>query len=439
MRKRALIAGAGGRDFHNFLTYFKNNSYYEVVCFTAAQIPGIEKRKFPKELTGKLYKHDIPIYSEEKLPELIKKFKIDEVVLSYSDLSHLEVMHKASIVLAAGANFKLLGPNDTMIKSNKKVISICAVRTGAGKSQTTRAIAELLKGKGKRVVAVRHPMPYNANLMKQVVERFKTFNDLEKYEATIEEREEYVPWIERNIPIYAGIDYEKILRQAEKEAEIIMWDGGNNDLNFFQSDLHIVITDPHRAGHEISYYPGFVNFLRAEVIIINKVDSASKENIKIVEDNIKKYNPKAIVIKARSEIFADNPGLIKGKKVLLIEDGPTITHGGMKFGAATVAAKKYGAKEIINVKKYAVGTIKETFEKYPHLEKELPAMGYSEKQIKDLQETINRADCDVIINGSPSNLKRILKVNKPVINITYELDFNSVKELKKILKNKRFI
>ncbi len=439
MKKRVIILGAAGRDYHNFLTYFKDNSLYEVVCFTAAQIPGIEKRKFPKKLAGKLYKQDIPIYSEEKLPELIKKYKIDEVVLSYSDLSHLEVMEKASIVLANGANFRLLGPNDTMLKSTKPVISVCAVRTGAGKSQTTRAVAEILRNNKLKVVGARHPMPYNSNLMKQVSERFGSYNDLKKFETTIEEREEYEPWIKRNIPIYAGVDYEKILRQAEKEADIILWDGGNNDFSFFKPDLQIVVADPHRAGHEISYYPGFVNFLMADVIIINKVDSASKENIKIVEDNIKRYNPKAIVIKAKSEVSADNPELIKGKRVLLVEDGPTITHGGMTFGAATVAAKKYGAKKIINAKKYAVGTIKETFEKYKHLEKELPAMGYSEKQIKDLQDTINRADCDVVIDGSPVNLKRLIKANKPIVNINYELNKNCVETLKKILIKYKFI
>lgn len=438
-KKRVIIIGAGGRDFHNFLTYFKDNSLYEVICFTAAQIPGIEKRTFPKELAGRLYKKDIPIYPEEKLSELIKKFKIDEAVLSYSDLNHLDVMNKASIVLASGANFKLLGPNDTMLKSNKPVISVCAVRTGAGKSQTSRAIGEILRKHGKKVVACRHPMPYNSDLMKQVVERFSSFEDLKKYETTIEEREEYYPWIRKGIPIYAGVDYKRILRQAEKESQIIVWDSGNNDISFFKSNLYIVVADPHRPGHEISYYPGFVNFLMADVIIINKVDSAPKEGIKIVEDNIKKYNPKAIVIKARSEVKADNPGLIKGKRVLLIEDGPTITHGGMKFGAATVAAKKYGAKEIVNAKKYAVGSIKETYEKYPHLEKELPAMGYSDKQIKELQETINGADCDVVIDGSPANLKNILKVNKPIINIGYELGEDAVNELEILLKKYKFI
>lgn len=421
------------------MVYFKDNSNYDVVCFTAAQIPGIEKRKFPKELAGKLYKNDIPIYSEVKLPELIKKFKIDEVVLSYSDLSEHEVMTKASTVLANGASFRLLGTNDTMLKSTKTVISVCAVRTGAGKSQTSRAIGDILTKNNKRVVAQRHPMPYNSDLMKQVIERFATFADLDKYETTIEEREEYVPWIKKGIPIYAGIDYKKILKEAEKEAEIIIFDGGNNDFSFIKPDLQIVVTDPHRAGHEITYYPGFVNFLMADIIIINKVDSASEENIKIVENNIKKYNQKAIVIKAKSEINADNSELIRNKKVILIEDGPTITHGGMKFGAATVAAKKYGAKEIINAKKYAVGSIRETYEKYPHLEKELPAMGYSQKQIYELQETINRSNCDVVIDGSPANLKKLLIVNKPIVNINYELDKTSINKLENILKKKGFI
>ena len=348
-------------------------------------------------------------------------------------------MEKASIVLANGASFRLLGPNDTMLKSKKRVISVCAVRTGAGKSQTSRAIGLILRKHNKKIGIARHPMPYNSDLMKQVVERFASFDDLKKYETTIEEIEEYEPWIKILIPVYAGVDYEKILRQMEKEADIIEWDGGNNDLEFFKPDLKIVVADPHRAGHEITYYPGFVNLLMADVIIINKIDSASKENIKIVENNIKKYNQKAIIIKAKSEISADKPELIKNKRVLLIADGPTITHGGMKFGAATLAAKKYGAKEIVNAKKYAVGSIKETFEKYKHLEKELPAMGYSKEQIKDLQDTINRADCDVVIDGSPVNLKNILKVNKPIININYELDNESVKKLEIILKKKGFI
>jgi len=425
--------GAGGRDFHNFLVYFKDNPTYEFVCFTAAQIPGIEKRKFPKELAGRLYKNDIPIYPEEKLSELIKKYKIDEVVLAYSDLSEHDVITKASIPLASGASFRLLGPNDTMLKSKKPVISICAVRTGAGKSQTSRRVADIVKSLGLKIVMVRHPMPYGV-LKKQVVERFSSYKDLEKYKTTIEEREEYEPWIKKGITIYAGVDYEKILRQAEKEADVIGWDGGNNDFSFFRPDLQIVVADPHRPGHEISYYPGFVNFLMADVIIINKIDSASEENIEIVENNIKKYNPKAIVIKARSEISADKPELIKNKKALLVEDGPSITHGGMKFGAATVAAKKYGAKEIINAKKYAVGSIKETFEKYPHLEKELPAMGYSKRQIKDLQDTINKADCDVVIDGSPANLKKILKVNKPIVDISYELDEIDKNKLYNIIK-----
>ncbi len=432
--KNILIAGAAGRDYHNFLVYFRNNPNYKVVCFTAAQIPDIEKRKFPKELTDKLYKKDIPIFPELKLAELIKKYKIDEVVLSYSDLSHEEVMHKASIVLAAGASFRLLGPNDTMLKSNKPIISICAVRTGAGKSQTSRKVADILRYLNIKVVACRHPMPYGF-LEKQIVQRFSNYKDLDKYETTIEEREEYEPWIKRKIPIYAGVDYEKILRQAEKEADIIIWDGGNNDFPFFKSDLQIVVVDPHRAGHELSYYPGETNFRMADVIIINKIDSAPKQNIKIIEDNIKKINPKAIVIKARSKIIVDNPKFIKGKRVLLVEDGPTITHGGMKFGAATVAAKLYKAKEIINAKKYAVGSIKETYEKYKHLEKELPAMGYSKQQIKDLQETINKADCDIILDGSPVNLSRLIKINKPIVNVNYELEEVSKPNLNDVIKN----
>ena len=400
--------------------YFKDNPAFNVIAFTAAQIPGIEKRKFPKQLAGKLYKKDIPIYSEKDLPNLIKKYKIDYCFLSYSDLSHQDVMEKASLVLANGSNFALLGTKSTQLKSTKPLISITAVRTGCGKSQTSRKVADILQKLNKKIVAIRHPMPYG-NLLKQRCQRFATYADLKKYDATIEEREEYEPWIKKKIPIYAGVDYKEIISKAEKEAEIIIWDGGNNDFSFYESKLNIVVVDPHRPGHELIYYPGFVNFLLADVIIINKVDTAKKENIAIIEKNIKKYNPKAVAIKAESPLIVDKPQLIKGKKVLLVEDGPTLTHGGMKFGAASVAAKNYKAKTIIDAEKFAVGSIKETYKKYPHLKKVLPAMGYGKKQIQELQQTINKADCDVVIDGSPVNLSKLIKINKPIVNVEYYL------------------
>ncbi len=430
------IIGAGGRDFHNFLTKYKNNPQYDVKFFTAAQIPGIEKRKFPKELAGELYSRDIPIFPEEQLPKLIEKYGIDEAILSYSDLKHEDVMHKASIVNAKGANFVLLGGRDTMIKSTKPVISICAVRTGSGKSQTSRKIAEILKAKGKKVIAIRHPMPYG-DLLKQRCQRFEKYDDLQRYECTIEEREEYEPWIKLGIPIYAGVDYEQIIREAEKEAEIIIWDGGNNDTSFYFSDLQIVVADPHRVGHELTYYPGETNFRMADVIVINKIDTAPVENVKKLEANIKSVNPKAIVIKAESEIIVSNEELIIGKNVLVVEDGPTLTHGGMKFGAGYVAAKNYGAK-IVSPKPYAVGSIKDTYKKYPHVEDVLPAMGYSKNQIKELEKTINRIKCDVVIDGSPVNLAKLIKSNKPIVNVDYVLKEKGL-DLETVLKKFRFI
>ena len=434
MKKRVIILGASGRDFHNFLQYYKNNQNYEVVAFTQTQIPGISKRKFPKELAGKFYKNDIPFYPEDNLPELIKKLKVDEVVFSYSDVSHEHVMHLASIVIANGANFILLGPKSTMIKSNKPVISVCAVRTGAGKSQTARKIGLILKNLRYKVVAIRHPMPYG-NLIKQKIQRFANYYDLKKHNVTIEEREEYEPWINNNIVVYAGVDYKEILERAEKEADVIVWDGGNNDLPFYYPSLHIVVLDPHRAGHELLYHPGESNFRMADVFVINKINTALKKNISIVLKNIKKINPKAKIIFAKSKIIVDNPRLIKDKRVLVIEDGPTLTHGGMTYGAGTVAAKKYKAKSIINAEKYAVKSIKKTYTEYRHLKKILPAMGYGKKQIQDLQETINKAKCDIIIDGSPVNLQRLIKINKPIVNVTYELSEIGKLNLVKILKD----
>src|SRR3989344_1190092 len=433
-KKRVLIMGASGRDFHVFLQYFKDNKYYEVVAFTQNQIPGIEKRSFPKKLAGRLYKRNIPFYPESQLTYLIKKLKVDKVVFAYSDVSHEYVMHKASECLAAGADFYLLGPSSTMITNNIPIIAVCAVRTGAGKSQTSRKIGIILREKGYKVVAIRHPMPYG-NLIKQEVQRFSSYEDLKKADVTIEEREEYEPWIKLGIPIYAGVDYKKIIKKAEKEAEVIIWDAGNNDLSFYKPDLHIVVVDPHRAGHELLYHPGEANFRMADVIVVNKIDTAPKEGIKIVLENIKKYNPRAKVIMAKSKIIVNKTDMIKNKKVLVVEDGPTLTHGEMQYGAGTVAAERYKAKIIVDAGKYAVGSIREVYKKYPRLKKILPAMGYSHKQMKDLENTINRAKCDLVIDGSPFNLSKLLKINKPIVNVDYELDEVGKLNLKKLFKN----
>ena len=428
-----IIAGAAGRDLHNFLTYFKNNKDFHVICFTATQIPGIEKRTFPKKLAGKLYRKNIPIYPESQLSKLIKKHNIDYVFLSYSDLSNQSVMEFASKVLASGANFALLGPKDTYIKSKKPVIAVTAVRTGSGKSQTSRAVAQILRKKGKKVVAIRHAMPYGKDLTKQTCQRFASEKDFKKQKTTIEEEEEYQPWIDNGFVVYAGFDYKEIVKQAEKEADILIFDGGNNDIPMIQPDLHITVADPHRAGHEITYYPGFLNFLLSDIIIINKVDSAKKSDIELVKKHAKQYNPKAKIILARSDIMVDKPKLIKNKFVVVVGDGPTLTHGGMKFSAGTIAAERYGGK-IIDPRKYAIGSIKDTFKKYPHLKQELPAMGYSKKQIQDLQNTINKIKCDLVIDGTPANLKRIIKVNKPIIEVNYELGKGAVRQLSQVLK-----
>ena len=435
-KKRVIIMGAAGRDFHNFNVYFRGNDEYEVVAFTATQIPGIEGRTYPPELAGPNYPNGIPIYPEEELPSLIKKFNVDEVVFAYSDVSHEYVMHKASIALAAGADFRLMGPSTTMLKAKVPVVSVCAVRTGSGKSQTSRKVAKILRSNGYRVVVIRHPMPYG-DLRKQVCQRFATFEDLDKYECTIEEREEYEPHIRNGVIVYAGVDYEKILREAEKEADVIVWDGGNNDLPFYKPDLHIVVADPHRPGHELKYHPGEANLRMANVVVINKVDTAEPENIEKVENNVKKANPNAIIVKAASPMKVDNPELIKGKRALVIEDGPTLTHGEMPYGIATIAAKKLGASEIVDPRPYAVGSIVEAYKKYKHLGAILPALGYGEHQIRELEETINATPCDVVVVGTPIDLRRIVKINKPAVYVRYELQEVGSPNLEEIL-NKHF-
>jgi len=431
-RIKILILGAAGRDFFNFNQVYRDNPDYQIVAFTATQIPGISGRVYPKELAGSLYPNGIPIYPEEKLPELIKKFNVDQVVFAYSDVSNQYVMDKASIALANGADFVLLGPNSTMLKSSKPVISVTAVRTGSGKSQVTRKIAKILKKRGKSVIVIRHPMPYG-DLKKQIVQRFASHEDLDWYNATIEEREEYEPHINNGIVVYAGVDYEKILRRAEKEASIIIWDGGNNDVSFIKSDLYIVVVDPHRAGHELTYHPGETNLRMADVVIVNKIDSAKKPDIHQVIENAKSVNPKAKVILAKSTVTVDKPELIKGKSVLVVEDGPTLTHGGMPYGAGTVAARKYNCK-IVDARKYAVGSIKDIYKKYEHLTRELPAMGYSKKQIKELEKTINSAKCDAVIDATPVTLPRLMKINKPVVQVNYELEEVGKLNLEKVLK-----
>jgi predicted GTPase len=426
--------GAAGRDFHNFNVLYRNNKDVEVVAFTATQIPEIEGRVYPCALAGSLYPKGIPIHPEEELLELIKKHKIDEVVFSYSDVSYDYVMDKASYVMATGARFAFEGGLPTMIKSKKPVVAVCAVRTGCGKSQTTRRVAEALLAMGFKVVAIRHPMPYG-DLAKQACQRFASYSDLDKHKCTIEEREEYEPHIDRGIIVYAGVDYEMIVRQAEKEADIILWDGGNNDMPFYQPDIHITVVDPHRPGHEISYYPGQNNLLMADVIVINKIDTASPENINEVRDNIQYYNPDAIVVDGASPIGVEDPSLIRGKKVLVIEDGPTTTHGEMKYGAGMMAALKYGAGEIIDPRPFTVGTMTQTFEKYPNIGALLPAMGYFGKQLIDMEKTIDRVECESVIIATPIDLRRIIKIKKPSVRVFYDLQEIGKPDLAEILAN----
>ncbi len=419
-KDRVIIMGAAGRDFHNFNTVFRDNPNYNVVAFTATQIPNIDGRTYPPELAGKLYPHGIPIYAESELTRLIKEFDIDQVVFSYSDVPYDYVMHKSAAVMAAGADFRLLGRDETMLKSSKPVISICAVRTGCGKSQTTRAVSDILKKMGKKVAAVRHPMPYG-NLVAQAVQRFAELDDMDEYECTIEEREEYEPHIVNGTIVYAGVDYEKILRRAEAEVDVVLWDGGNNDLPFFKPDLHIVVVDPHRPGHELSYFPGEANLRMADVVVVNKMGTATPEGIETVLKNVAELVPHATIIKANSPVSVADPATINGKRVLVVEDGPTLTHGGMAYGAGVVAAQKFGAAELVDPRPYAVGSIKATFEKYTTTGTVLPAMGYGEAQMKELEETINATDCDMVVIATPINLGRLLKLEKPNVRVTYDL------------------
>ena len=432
-RKRVLIMGAAGRDFHNFNTVYRHNPDYDVVAFTATQIPNIDDRTYPPELSGDLYPDGIPIHDEAELTNLIKELNVDDVVFSYSDVPHEYVMHKASEVIKFGANFVLLGGEPTMIKSNKPVVAIGAVRTGCGKSQTTRRVAEVLASAGKKVVAIRHPMPYG-DLAKQKVQRFATLEDLELHDCTIEEMEEYEPHIVRGSVVYAGVDYKAILDKAEEEADVILWDGGNNDLPFYKPDLFIVVADPHRAGHEMSYFPGESNLRMADVVVINKMDSARQEDVAKLKKNIDAVNPGATVIEANSPVSVDDSEIISGKRCLVIEDGPTLTHGEMKFGAGTVAAEKFGAVEIIDPRPWIEGTIADTFEKYPAIGKVLPAMGYGGQQVKDLEATINAVDCDVVVIGTPIDLRRIISIDKPSVRVTYDLAEIGSPDLADVLK-----
>ena len=436
--RRVLIMGAAGRDFHNFNVIFRDDPSVQVVAFTATQIPGIETRKYPASLAGPRYPDGIPIFPEEDLVKLIPKLAVETCVFSYSDVDYGHIGHLVALANAHGSDFLLLGAQRTMLQANVPVIAICAVRTGSGKSQTTRRVAGILRAHGKKVVVVRHPMPYG-DLASQAVERFATYADLDRYETTIEEREEYEPHIDKGTVVYAGVDYEKILRQAEGEAEVLLWDGGNNDTPFFQPNLHIVVADPLRAGHELAYYPGETNLRMADVVIINKVDSATPESVETVKQNTRNVNPDAVIVEAASPITTDEAALIRGKTVPAIEDGPTLTHGGMEYGAAYLAAQRFGASEIVSAVGHAVGSIKETYKKYPNSRKVLPAMGYGPKQIKELLETIDATPCDVVVSGTPIDLSRVLKTKKPVVHVRYELDEIGHPNLEDVLRDWDFI
>ncbi len=431
-RKKIIIIGAAGRDFHNFNTLYRGNKDVEVVAFTATQIPDIHGRKYPASLAGKLYPKGIPIHDESELISLITKHSVEEAVFSYSDVPYQRVMELGAYVMSAGARFAMEGAAPTMIKSTKPVVSVCAVRTGCGKSQTTRRVAEVLQELGKKVVAIRHPMPYG-DLAKQACQRFAKLSDLDKHKCTIEEREEYEPHIVRGITVYAGVDYEMIVREAEKEADVILWDGGNNDMSFYQPDLQITVVDPHRPGHELTYYPGQHNLLLADVIVINKIDSADPEGVAEVRRNVAAYNPEAIVVDAASPLEVAHPELIRGKKVLVVEDGPTLTHGEMAYGAGVVAAEKYGAAELVDPRPYTVKSITATFEKYPEIGTLLPAMGYGDKQVRDLETTINRTKCDTVVVATPIDLTRLIKIKKPSVRVSYSLQEIGTPDFKSVL------
>ncbi len=432
MIENVLIMGAAGRDFHNFNVYFRDNRRYNVVCFTATQIPDIDGRQYPRELAGELYPRGIPIYSDERLAELIREHRVDLVAFSYSDVPHLEVMHKASLVTAAGADFIIIGASYTMLRSQKKIVSVCAVRTGCGKSQTCREVIRILKKSGRKVVSVRHPMPYG-DLTRQVVQRFSEYADFDRHRCTIEEREEYEPVVRTGTVIYAGIDYGKILAEAEKEADIIIWDGGNNDTPFYKPDVHIVIFDPHRAGHETAYHPGETNMLLADIAVINKVDSADPENVEQVRRTILRHNPRARIVLADSELQVENAAEIRGKRVLVIEDGPTLTHGEMAFGAGVIAARRYEAASLVDPRPFLAGTLQEVFEKYPRIGPLLPAMGYSPQQIRDLEDTINRAECDLVLSATPIDLTRLVQIRKPTLRVRYEYQDHGEPTLEQLL------
>jgi predicted GTPase len=433
MVEKVLIMGAAGRDFHNFNVYFRGNQRYNVIGFTATQIPDIDGRLYPAQLAGEMYPRGIPIYPDEQLADLIAQHKIDLVAFSYSDVSHNEVMHRASVVTAAGADFIIIGASYTMLESTRKVVSVCAIRTGCGKSQTSREVCRILQKMGKKVVIVRHPMPYG-DLTRQVVQRFSSYADFEKHDCTIEEREEYEPVVAMGAVIYAGIDYEMILRAAEKEADVIIWDGGNNDSPFFKPDVNIVVFDPHRAGHETTYHPGETNMLMADIAVINKVDSADPANVQQVMRTIQTHNPKAQIVLAESAILVDEPVRIKGRRVLVVEDGPTLTHGGMAYGAGTIAARRFEAAQVVDPRPYLVGTLRETFHAYPAIGPLLPAMGYSRRQVKDMEATINAADCDLVLYATPIDLTRLITINKPTLRVAYEYSDHGDPRLETLLQ-----
>ena len=434
-RRRVIIMGAAGRDFHNFNAYFRGNEDYEVVAFTAAQIPNIEERRYPPELSGDLYPDGVPIHPEADLTKLVRERDVDQVVFAYSDVAHEYVMHKASEVLSAGADFRLMGADTTMVESVKPLVSVCAVRTGSGKSQTTRQVCDVLQEMGKHVVVIRHPMPYG-DLAAQAVQRFASYEDLDRHHCTIEEREEYEPHIDRGLVVYAGVDYEAILRQAEQEAEVIVWDGGNNDLPLYRPDLHIVVADPHRPDHGRRYHPGEANLWLADVVLINKVDTAGSEAVAQVREDVYAVNPDATIVEGASPIFVEDPTAVRGKRVLVIEDGPTLTHGGMAYGAGVVAARRFGAETLVDPRPYAVGSIAETFEKYPHVGHLLPAMGYGDRQVAELEETINAVDCDLVLAATPIDLRRVINVRHPVDRVRYELQVIGRPTLHEILEER---